>query len=233
MKISTPMTRPATTFWTADRDVRLAEMRNARTPFATIAAEIGCTVKVAEERSRILRQAGVDVWVGNSLSKKTLDLIARFRSMAAEGKSSAEAGAAVGISPWTARKWLKSADRAPTTPKPATPTGGTSVTSGYRHIIWTAETDKKLIDMRNAQSSWDKIAAALNVAQSTVYNRALVLRDRGVAMWGAPESVRSVREAGSTRTDLSPMPPLHPVSWSAVCEPWETFNARVCRELRV
>jgi len=228
------MTKPARIEfpWTKEADATLIRMRAEKAPFAAIAAKIGCSVRAAEERSYQLRKQGIEVWVGNTATKKTPEAMAKLRDMIAQGKSTDATGAQIGISEYTARRWLLVMERDHANPI-ATPAKEPDMDARKGNIIWTAAIDAKLIGMRNAQSSWDTIGSAFGVAQSTVYNRALVLRDRGHAMWGAPESVRSVRsvrEDGSTRTDLSPMPALHPVSWGAVCEPWEVFHARVLGE---
>ena len=93
--------------WTDEADAILIQMRAAKAPFSAIADQLGCTTRHAEDRSGVLRKAGVDVWTGKSNRLRTPELIAKIQELARHGMSQRAIGIEVGVCQWTVGKWLK------------------------------------------------------------------------------------------------------------------------------
>lgn len=97
--------------WTDEADHTLIQMRAERSPFDAIAEKLGCTARVAEKRSYVLRKRGVEIWTGNSLSTKTPEKIAELKRLIEGGMTRKEAAASINISHWTADHWLSTPRR--------------------------------------------------------------------------------------------------------------------------
>lgn len=108
--------------WTPEADHTLIQMRAEKKPFSAIAEALNCTPGAAEQRSYVLRKAGVKIWVRMEEQIATPEQLAELRRLMADEMTRKEAAASISVSDWKAERWLatprrkKGAPLSPTEP---------------------------------------------------------------------------------------------------------------------
>ena len=106
--------------WTDEADATLIQMRAERSPFDAIAEKLGCTARAAEQRSYVLRKAGVKIWVRMEDQIATPEQLAALRDLMANGMTRRQAATSIGVSDWKAERWLAKPRRKRGTPQSPT-----------------------------------------------------------------------------------------------------------------
>ena len=121
--------------WTDADDAILIQMRTEKKPFAEIADALGCTAGAAEQRSYVLRKAGVKIWVRMEDQIATSEQLATLRKLMADGMTRKDAAASIGVSDWKAERWLAKPRRKRGTPQSPTDPDHTEEPSNSRWAI--------------------------------------------------------------------------------------------------
>ena len=139
--------------WTDEADATLIRMRAAKTPFSAIAEALGCTPGAADQRSYVLRKAGVKIWVRMEDQAATPEQLATLRKLMANGMTRRQAATSIGLSDWKAKRWLVKPRRKRGTPQSPTDPDQTEEPSNSRWgmepghpVSWGAITAGTVLD---------------------------------------------------------------------------------------
>ena len=139
--------------WTDEADHTLIQMRAEKKPFAEIAEALGCTPGAAEQRSHVLRKAGVKIWVRMEDQVATPEQLAELRRLMEQGMTRKEAAALIGVSDWKAERWLakprrkRGTPQSPTDPdQPEEPSNSRWAMEPGHSVSWGAITAGTVLD---------------------------------------------------------------------------------------